>query len=162
MFRYLDFEVVIKLNYFPVKGSLSPCYSAQTVLDQQPLKYKTNFKIPFGKFIQGNNDNNPTSSNVSQTIDGIYLQSLDKIQVGNEIFDLHSHIVITRWKILENKIAMSIIKNIKEMETRDKVTSPKFKIRAGVIYDNDWIAGVEYENENEDYSEEDKEYVDYK
>ena len=27
MIRYLDFEVVIKLNYFPVKGNLSPYYS---------------------------------------------------------------------------------------------------------------------------------------
>ena len=40
----------------------------------------------------------------------------------------------------------------------------KLRNRAGVIYDNDWIAGVEYENtkdENEDYSEEDKEDEDY-
>ena len=34
---YLDFEVVKKLNYFPVKLGLSPYYSLWTILDQQPL-----------------------------------------------------------------------------------------------------------------------------
>ena len=47
------------------------------------------------------------------------------------------------------------------MATRDKVTSLKFKNRAGFIYDNYSILEAEYENENESYSEEDQEYKDY-
>ena len=39
------------------------------------------------------------------------------------------------------------------MAPYQKVTSLKFNNRARVIYDNDCIAGVEYENENENYSE---------
>ena len=39
-------------------------------------------------------------SNVLQTIDGIYLQYLDKIQGGRDIFDLHSDIVITICKMI--------------------------------------------------------------
>ena len=35
----------------------------------------------------------------------------------------------------------------------EKITLLKFKNRAGVIYNNDWITGVEYENEKEDYRE---------
>ena len=38
----------------------------------------------------------------------------------------------------------------------DKVASLKFKNRVGVIYDDDWISGLEYEDiedENENYSE---------
>ena len=38
-----------------------------------------------------------------------------------------------------------------------KSHSLKFNNRAGYIFDNDWIAGVEYENKNEDCSEEEKE-----
>ena len=34
------------------------------------------------------------------------------------------------------------------MAVCDKVTSLKINNRAGVIYDNDWVSGVEYENEN--------------
>ena len=41
------------------------------------------------------------------------------------------------------------------MAARDKVTSLKFKNNPRVIYDNDWIPGVEYENK--DYSEENQE-----
>ena len=49
------------------------------------------------------------------------------------------------------------------MFARDKFTSLKFKNKPRVIYDNDWIPGVEYKNE--DYSEEnqeDKVYTDRK
>ena len=34
------------------------------------------------------------------------------------------------------------------MTNRDKVASLRLKKIEGVVYDNDWIAGVEYENEN--------------
>ena len=46
------------------------------------------------------------------------------------------------------------------MAACDKVTLLKFKNREGVIYDNDWIVGVKYEDTedgNEDYNEEDQE-----
>ena len=68
----------------------------------------------------------------------------DKIQGAPEIFDIHSHIVIKIWI----PIPKAIIKQIKDINARDKFTSLKFKNRAVVIYDNYWIAGVEYENEN--------------
>ena len=32
------------------------------------------------------------------------------------------------------------------MTARDKVTFMKFSNREGVIYDNDWIVGVKYED----------------
>ena len=47
------------------------------------------------------------------------------------------------------------------MAPYQKVTSLKFNNRARVIYDNDCIAGVEYENENENYSEKYQEEEDY-
>ena len=50
------------------------------------------------------------------------------------------------------------------MAACDKVTLLKFKNREGVIYDNDWIVGVKYEDTedgNEDYNEEDQEKWDY-
>ena len=53
-----------------------------------------------------------------------------------------------------------MIKHIEEMVADEKSTLPKLKIRAGVIYDNNWISGVEYKNteeENKDYREEDQE-----
>ena len=54
----------------------------------------------------------------------------------------------------EITIPKAIIKHIEEMAARDKVTLLKFNNIAGVIYDNDWISGVEYEDKNEYYIEE--------
>ena len=143
---YLDFEVVIILNHFPVKGGLSPYYSPQNIVDQKPLDYKKYFKIPFGSFVQVNNYNNPTNSNILRKIYGIYLQSLDKIQGGHEIFDLHSQRVITRWNIFEIKIPKAIIKHIEETADHDRLKSLKFKNRAEVVYGNYWISGVKHED----------------
>ena len=47
MIRYLAFEMVIKSNYFPVKGGLSPYYSTLAIVDQQPLDYNKHRTIPF-------------------------------------------------------------------------------------------------------------------
>ena len=99
--RYLDFKVFRKFNYFPVKGDLSPYYIHPAIMDQQTLDYNRHFKIPFGAFVQAKNANIV-----------IYLISLDKIQGGHEIFDLHSHRVITIWKIIEVTIPKAIIKQI--------------------------------------------------
>ena len=58
MVRYLDFEVVRKLDYFPVKVTLSPHYSPQTIMDQKTLDYKKYRTIPFGVFVQADNAKN--------------------------------------------------------------------------------------------------------
>ena len=71
---------------------------------------------------------------------------MDNIKGGHEIFDLHGHRVITRWKIIKLPIPKAIIKHIEKMLAPEKVTSLKFRNRAGVTSDNDWISGVEYEN----------------
>ena len=96
MIIYLSFEVVTKLNYFPVKGGLSPYYIPRTTVDQKPLDYNKDCIILFGELFQLNNDSNLKNSNVSQKIEGIYLKLLDKIQGGHEILYLQSHIFITR------------------------------------------------------------------
>ena len=160
MIRYLAFEVVRKLICFAVKGRLSPYYIPQTIGDEQTLDYNKRCRIPFGAFTQSSNENNPTSSNNLHTINGIHLRSLDTIQGGHEIFDIHSHRFITRRKIIEIPIPKAMIKHIEEMVADEKSTLLKLKIRAGVIYDNNWISGVEYKNteeENKDYREEDQE-----
>ena len=94
-------------------------------MDQKPLEYNKHSISTFGALVKENNDKNLTSSNIFRTFDIIYLQSLNKIQGGNEIFYLHSHRVITRRKIIEIKIPKEKIKHIEEMAARDKVTVAK-------------------------------------
>ena len=96
MIQYLAFEMVIRLKSFIFIGGLSPYYNPRTIVDQQPLDYNKHFTIPFGAFVQANNENNLTNKILLRTIDVIYLRLLDKIQGRHEIFDLHCHRVITR------------------------------------------------------------------
>ena len=123
MIEFLDFEVVRKFDNFLVKEVLSPFYSPQTIAVQQILDYNKHCTIPFGAFVQANNENNTTDSNVLCTINGVYLGSLDKIQGVHEIFYLCSLRVITRRKIIEIKIPKETIKHIEGMAASDKDTS---------------------------------------
>ena len=58
--------------------------------------------------------------------------------------------------MIEIPIPREIIKHAEELAARYKFKYLKFNNRAGVIYDNDWIAGVEYENKNVNFSEGDQ------
>ena len=79
LIRYFAVEVVIKLNYFTVKGCLSPYYISLTFVYQKSLYHKMHLNVPFGAFVQEKNHNNPKHSIFLRTVDGICLQSLDKI-----------------------------------------------------------------------------------
>ena len=62
--------------------------------------------------------------------------------------------------MIEIPIPREIIKHAEELAARYKFKYLKFNNRAGVIYDNDWIATVEYEYTEDGikyYSEEDQE-----
>ena len=66
---------------------------------------------------------------------------MDKIKCGHEIFDGNSHRVITRRKIIE----ITIIRTLRKWPLVKKSHYLKLKNREAFIYDNDWIAGMEYE-----------------
>ena len=55
----------------------------------------------------------------------------------------------------------AIINHVEDMAAKDGVKSVKFKNRANAIYDNDWIAGVDYEHREDDEDNEDgeEEYI---
>ena len=101
MIIYSDFKIVSKLNYLQVKGGLSPYYNPLTIVEQHHLDYNIQFTITFGSFVQANNNNNMTNLMFLQTVDDIYLRSLEKIQGKHEIFDIHSHRFIMRRKIIK-------------------------------------------------------------
>ena len=83
MIRYLAFEVVIKFNYFPGKGGLSPYYIPQTIMGQQPL-----WTIRYIALFHLGNSSKKIITTIQNiyfllTVDSIYLQSLDKIHGVN-------------------------------------------------------------------------------
>jgi hypothetical protein len=62
-----------QLNLFPVKGGVSSYYSPQMMLNQTSLDFNKHCTVPFGAYVQANHETTKPSSNVTRTLDAIYL-----------------------------------------------------------------------------------------
>jgi hypothetical protein len=160
MIRYLAMNQANQLDLFPVKGGVSSYYSSHMILNQTNLDYTKDCTVPFGACVQANHETvKTTNSNVTRTLDAIYLRPAQNQQGGHELMDLNSGKLITRNIIHKISVTNVIIKAIKTMAYKQGFKSLKFKNRHGVIFhDTDWIAGVDYndhddENEEDDYQE---------
>ena len=89
MLRYLAMVCTHQLNLFPAKGGISPYLSPHVLVGGQNLDYEKHCQIPFGAYIQANQENNPKNTNAPRTIDAIYLRPVPhNIQGGHELMDL--------------------------------------------------------------------------
>ena len=162
MIRKLAMETARHLNIFPAKGGISSYYSPNILLRGQALDYTKHCVIPFGAYVQANHETLQTNSNAPRTLDGIYLRPVLSIQGGHEIMDLNSGETITRARATEIPVTPVVIKAVEDMAYRQGFKSLKFKNRNKVVFfDTDWIAGVDYNQNNEDeYNEYDNEEED--
>jgi hypothetical protein len=164
MINYLAMIQANQLNLFPTKGGVSKYYySPRMILNQTNLDYTKHCVVPFGAYVQANHESTKTSSNVTRTLDMIYLRPAQNQQGGHELMDLNSGQLISRNVVQEVAVTDVVIKAVENMAYQQGFKSLKFKNRNGVIYhDADWIAGVGYddpddydiddiENEDEDY-----------
>ena len=115
MIRYLAMDCTNKLNLFPVKGGISEYYSPRAILNQRVIDYTKECLVPFGTYVQANNENNPSNTNAPRTIDAIYLRPTPNLQAGHELMDLNSGKLITRSKITEIPITDRIISAVNTM-----------------------------------------------
>jgi hypothetical protein len=158
MINYLAMIQANKLNLFPVKGGVSKYYSPRMILNQTNLDYTKHCVVPFGAYIQANHESTKTSSNVTRTLDAIYLRPAQNQQGGHELMDLNSGQLISRNIVQEIPVTDVVIKAVENMAYEQGFKSLKFKNRHGVIYhDADWIAGVDYDDPD-DIADEDEEY----
>jgi hypothetical protein len=134
-----------KLNLFPVKGGVLKYYSPRMILNQTNLDYTKHCVVPFGVHVQANHESTKTSSNVTRTLDAIYLRPAQNQQGGDELIDLNSGHLISRNIVHEIPVTDVVIKAVESMTYQQGFKSLKFKNRNGVIYhDANWIAGVDY------------------
>ena len=155
----------MQLNFFPAKGGVSTYYSPRMIMDQTNLDYTKHCTTPFGAYVQAYHETNPHNTSVSRTRDGIYLCPNNNFQGGHEVMDLNTGRVITCRKVTEIPVTDVVIKAVEAMAHNQGFKNLKFKNRHGVIFhDADWLAGVDYEDEDEDEREEnadeDEEYED--
>ena len=157
MIRHLAMQVTAQLNYFPVKGGVSKYYSPRMILNRKNLDYNKDFVVPFGAYVQGGHETNPTNNNTTRSVDAIYLKPSDNFQGGHQLMDLNSGLLINRYKVEEIPVTPTVIKAVERMAEQQGIKSLKFKNRHGVIIrDADLLAGVDYEDEDD---EDDDDYV---
>jgi hypothetical protein len=158
MVHYLAMQQANQLNLFPVKGGVSSYYSPHMLLNQSNLDYNKHCIVPFGAFVQANHETMKTSSNVTRTLDAVYLRRVHNQQGGHELMDLNNGQLITQNIVQEISVTNVVIKAIETMAYAQGFKSLKFNNRHGVIFhDEDWIAGVDYgeydDNDNNDHAE---------
>jgi hypothetical protein len=147
MINYLAMIQANKLNLFPVKEGGSKYYSPHMILNQTNLDYTKHCVVPFGAYVQANHDSTKTSSNVTRTLDAVYLRPAQNQQGGHELMDLNSGQLISRNIVHEIPVTDVVIKAVENMAYQQGFKSLKLKNRHGVIYhDADWIAGVDYDD----------------
>jgi hypothetical protein len=145
-----------QLNCFPAKGGISPYFSPYAILTGRPLDYEKHCQIPFGAYVQANNEPNPTNTN-APTIDCIYFRPFANIQGGgHELMDLKPGRVITRRRVTEVPVTELVIQAVENMAHEQGLTTLKITGRhTSPLYLADWIAGVDNDqnqHQDEDYT----------
>jgi hypothetical protein len=115
MINYLAMIQANKLNLFPVKGGVSKYYSSRMILNQTNLDYTKHYVVPFGAYVQANHESTKTSSNVTRTLDAIYLRPAQNQQGGYELMDLNSGQLISRNIVHKIPVTHVVIKAVENM-----------------------------------------------
>ena len=150
MIRHLTMIAAEQLNMFPAKGGISSHYSPYMILNGKVLDFNKHCLVPFGAYVQANNQPNPTNTNAPRTIDCIYLRPTTNRQGGHELMDLNSGRLITRNSVTELPVTELVIRAVEAMAEAKNMKSLKFTNRHKLsIHPADWLEEVEYEAENE-------------
>jgi hypothetical protein len=113
--NYLAMIQANKLNLFPMKGGVSKYYSPRMILNQTNLNYTKHCVVPFGAYVQANHKSTKTSSNVTRTLDAIYLRPAQNQQGGHKLMDLNSGQLISRNIVHEIPVTNAVIKAVENM-----------------------------------------------
>ena len=159
MLKYLAMIVTHQLNLFPAKGGISPYFSPHIITGGRAIDYTKHCQTTFGSYVQAVQENNPMNTNAPRTLDCIYLRPLQNVQGGHELLNLTTGLVITRPRVWEIPVTDVVIKAVEKLAADQGVDSLKLQGRTKqILHPADWIAGVEYADENADNDAEDDEY----
>jgi hypothetical protein len=158
MLKYLAMVSTQQLNLFPAKGGVSAYLSPHTLMTGRNLNYDKQCQVPFGAYIQANQENDPTNTLAPRTIDAIYLRPMNNLQGGHEIMNLRTGLMITQNTIHERPLADLVIRAVETMATEQGIKTLKLTGRNKThLFPANWIAGVDYEDEYEENKNENNE-----
>ena len=152
LIRKLVMRATKMLNLLPAKGGISSYLSPYTIVTRRVVDYEKEFSTSFGAYVQANQDNTPTNTNLPRTLDCIFLGPTSGKQPGYELLNLATGQVIVRPKIRELPITDIIIDAVEKLADKDGIKSMKFSRIDGLPFEDPaWIAGVENdENKNDE------------
>ena len=149
MVKHLAMIVGGQLNMFPAKGGVSTHYSPYMILKGKAVDFNKHCQVPFGAYVQANNQLQPTNTNTPQTINCMHLRPTNNHQGRHELMDLGSGHLVTWNSIKELPITDLVIKAVKALATTQHMKSLKFSNCHKIpIHPADWIKGVDYKNDD--------------
>ena len=162
MIQELAELVTERLNMFPAKHGISQYYSPAVIMNRRPLDYTKHCQHSFGEYVQAGQQNDPTNTTIERTIDAIYMRPNDNQQGGHRVMNLNTGKIITRNKVITIPLTKIVKDKVEQMAFDQGITQIKFTNKRGIQLPNiDWIAGVDYDdynnNDNENEQEDDNE-----
>ncbi|MGC8486574.1 MAG: Ig-like domain-containing protein, partial [Candidatus Baltobacteraceae bacterium] len=147
---------VITAAAVDLAGNHSPSTSLSMTVETAASAPSLDLEIQFGAYVQAYQENSPKNTNNPQTIDAIYLCPTNNTQGGHENMYLNSGRVITRPRVWEIPVTPVVIRAVETMAEEQGIKSLKLQNRRKTtLYLADWIAGVDYNNKNNDHDDED-------
>ena len=144
--KVLVSEAARKLNFFPNRHGISPHYSPRQIVHRTGLSYKHHCQYSLGSYVQAHDEPDPTNTQAPRTLDGIYLRPIDN---GHEIYNLQTQSVIARRDLTVLPVTPTIIKAVNDIAAAEGQQGLRIKTKRGdIIYDSSWTAGVDYEEED--------------
>ena len=115
------------------------------------LDYKKHCQIPFGAYVQVNNDPRFKNTLSPRALDAIYVKPNGNAQRGHTVMDLNSGKLIDRPRVIEVPITPTIIKAVERIAAKQKAYKGlKMTNKHGNPYsDVDLSAGVDRAVEEE-------------
>jgi hypothetical protein len=89
------------------------------------LDFDKHCQVPFGSYVQVNQENDPTTTQAPRTIDAIYLRLMKKRQGGHEVMNLMTGQVITRNRIWERPLTDLVIHAVETMADEQGIKTLK-------------------------------------
>jgi hypothetical protein len=121
MVKILVSESAKRLNFFPAKGGVSLYYSPRMILHRRNMDYNKHCKYAFGTYVQAHDDLKFKNSNISRTLDCIYLRYSDNLQGDHELLHLPTNQIITRQYITSSPITPAVIKQVNDIATMENM-----------------------------------------
>ena len=128
-------------------------------MHKENLEQEKHCKYCIGDYVQACEDAAIKNNNKARTLDCLHLRPAGNDQGGHDLLHLPANQVINRAYLITTPINKAIIGQVHALAVKDKMPRGlKIANRADVtLCDSSWTAGVDYEDKDNQYDDEEEE-----